>query len=234
MILFPNFKDTLLKISEELDNSPKLLPCPLLVGIDFSGLAASGGLDDFLNTVGFQPKSPDLWQRGEEIYENHFEPSRNGYISLGEINDWRIALLQRIHELAVRLHLPLGESLIEIDLTTMRIAIDGYMNSSVRARLVYHPLSQPKEQAALFVALEIFEWAFAWQILFEDMFFRNALTPSFITSALHTISAEFDHAEIARMLHIMRSRPETEGLYDSSSSKNESLTQLEDLLKKYK
>lgn len=234
MLLFPNFKDSLSGFSSKLDEAPRLLPCPLLLGIDFSELAASATLENFMSSVGFLLKDASLWQRDDEVYENHFLASRHGYISLGEINDWRNFLWKRSAEQAVALYLPLAEELVDLDTAPIKTAIDGLILTSVNVKLVYHLLSQPKDQAALFVALDLLDWPHAWQILFDDMFFRKTLTPAFIASAIQAIDREFDLDTIIKMIRLLHEKRGIDVTYESISSREQALKQLMSSLENYK
>lgn len=233
-MLFPNFKNTLLDFSSKLDRQPKLLALPLLLGIDFAGLSKTNSLDQWLISIGFSLESQGLWKRDDECYENHFSPSKYGYLSLGEINEWCQLLRQRCIDNKVSLFLALGEEMMSYELEPVKQAIDGLMGLFINLNVVYNPLAQPKDQAALLVALDILEWPYAWILLFEDMFFRQALTAHFIADAVQAINDQLDLDSIKLIIRKIEQKEKQHVVYGDIATKEAALKRLIFLLENYR
>lgn len=181
------WKDTLFELSTALDGSPRLLAAPWVVGFDRAAHVARGDFEALLGWAGFAPGTGDLFRRGEEVYENRLGASPLGYLTFGEIEEWKTLLLRRCVERGVVLHLPRAEALLAFDATYVSACLRGLTDTDVW--IVTHPSVDPRAEVATLVALEVLDWPRAWIVLFETLETRGALSEVAAEAIVEAVAA---------------------------------------------
>ncbi|QEI13340.1 hypothetical protein [Cellvibrio japonicus] len=199
-MLFSSFKDSFLEFSQALEAHPRHLTCPLVMGLDFEKLQTEQKLETVLIELGFKKEGESYWQREEEIYEAHFSDSRQGYLTLGELNAWRKRLLACCIDRKIWLSLPLAEDLIGSVGEATKIAIQSLLLSPRQPRVIFSPQTQPKEQAALFTALGFMRWPEAWLIIFDDYYARNNFSLEFLEAFLGLLEGNISVEDATEIL----------------------------------
>lgn len=181
------WKDALFELSTALDGSPRLLAAPWVVGFDRAAHVARGDFEALLGWAGFAPGTGDLFSRGDEIYENRSGASPLGYLTFGEIEEWKTLLLRRCAERGVVLHLPHAEALLAFDSTYVSACLRGLTDTDVR--IVTHPSVDPRAEVATLTALEVLDWPRAWLVLFDTLETRGAISEAAADALAEAVAA---------------------------------------------
>lgn len=224
--------DTLFDFSEftkAQSASPAEYPVSLLLGIPLHQV----DVNEFFTTLGFANQD-NLWTRGEEIIQNIWTESPEGYFTLADWDGWRKLLLQSACENNIYLRLPPGTSLPSATedpklLPYVEGALDYLLNAK-GLRILFAKQQDPREQAALYTSLKLLPWSHAWRILVEDLHHHNSLDNQAIESLLASLKHTASQRELNGLLNQLCIRENKEIVTMGEGTADDVLCEIKNIL----
>lgn len=216
MELIPNIREQLLSLSNELERSPAYLQNVLVLGFQVGQSCSSGQRENLLMELGFTQKD-GLWEKRDEVYDSCMQVSSLGYLSFGEIDDWRLSIIKQCKNKNIALCLPVAMDLASANSHAVSQLLINLFADACDSPILFSRNQSAKEQAALYVALGLLSWPQTWRLLFEEMRIQQQLSAANIDKTIDIIFDEHSMDEVLEIGNTLSVRMQCENNSESLS-----------------